>query len=168
MNELLMKRIERKVANLSDEQGYRILDFVEFLESKYSTRERGATVLEKIADGVEDTLRATRIPVAAIRGTMGAVDAAARAMDRLAQAGRKVVDELGKAVNPPPAPGGEDEETTAAVADATGEEPAQATGEREGKTEDGAGRTAPQPDAGDAAAGDDTAEDDDGEPQAPA
>ncbi len=168
MNELLMKRIERQLANLSDEQGYRVLDFVEFLESKYSTRERGATVLEKIADGVEDTLRATRIPVAAIRGTMGAVDAAARVMDRLAQAGRQAVDELGKAVNPPPAPGGKEEETPAAAADATGEEPAQATGEHEGKIEDEAVRTTPQPDAGDAGAGDDTTDDDDGEPQTPA
>jgi hypothetical protein len=116
MNELLMKRIERRLANLADEQGYQILDYVEFLETKYATAERDETVLQRFATGVEDTLRAGRIPVAAIRGTMKAMDSATRLMEQLAEAGRAAVDELGKSVNaagpvaPPqqPPPGGSD------------------------------------------------------------
>jgi hypothetical protein len=112
MNELLLKRIERRLANLADAQGYQVLDYVEFLESKYGTGDRQPTVLERLADGVEDVLRAGRVPVAAIRGTMGAVDSAARLMDRLAQASRSAVSELNKTLTParpeaplpPPAP----------------------------------------------------------------
>ncbi len=98
MNELLLKRITRALQNLGDQQGYRVLDYVEFLESKYSTGTRPPSLLERVAAGVEDTLRASRIPVAAIRGTMGAVDSASRMMERLAQAGRAAAEELGKTV----------------------------------------------------------------------
>jgi hypothetical protein len=100
MNELLMKRIERRLANLADEQGYQVLDYVEFLETKYAATEREETVLQRFASGVEDTLRAGRIPVAAIRGTMKAMDSASRLMEQLAQAGRAAVSELGKSVTP--------------------------------------------------------------------
>jgi hypothetical protein len=99
MNELLMKRIARRLANLADEQGYQVLDYVEFLETKYAATPRDETVLQRFASGVEDTLRAGRIPVAAIRGTMKAMDSASRLMEQLAQAGRAAVDELGKTVN---------------------------------------------------------------------
>ncbi|HEX9726939.1 MAG TPA: hypothetical protein VGA37_00370 [Gemmatimonadales bacterium] len=99
MNEILLKRLERRLANLPDEQGYRVLDFVEFLESKYGTGEHRSTMFDKIADGVEDTLRATRVPAAAIRGTMGAVDSASKLMDKLSHAGKAAVEELGKTLN---------------------------------------------------------------------
>jgi hypothetical protein len=104
MNELLLKRIERRLANLADAQGYQILDYVEFLESKYGTSERPSTVFERIADGVEDAMRAGRLPVAAIRGTVGAVDAAGRLMSRLAEAGRSAADELSRSASSSPAP----------------------------------------------------------------
>jgi hypothetical protein len=100
MNELLMKRIERRLANLADAQGYQVLDYVEFLEAKYGTGDRQPSVLERIADGVEDVLRAGRVPAAAIRGTVGAVDSASRLMDKLAQAGRSAVAELNKSLKP--------------------------------------------------------------------
>jgi hypothetical protein len=102
MNELLLKRLERRLANLSDAQGYQVLDYVEFLETKYGTGDRPPSMLERLADGVEDVLRAGRVPVKAIRGTMGAVDSASRLMERLAQAGRSAVDELNKTIKAPP------------------------------------------------------------------
>jgi hypothetical protein len=119
MNELLMKRIERRLAHLADQQGYQVLDYVEFLETKYAAKPRDETVLQRIAGGVEDTLRAGRIPMAAIRGTMKAMDSASRLMEQLAQAGRAAVDELGKTVSAgaprPPSVGtpAGDEESTA-------------------------------------------------------
>lgn len=96
MNELLRKRIDRHLENLSDEQGYQLLDYVEFLEEKYGTGERAPTTFERITEGVEDALRVGRIPAAAIRETMGAVDKTSRLMQRLAEAGRSAVDELGR------------------------------------------------------------------------
>lgn len=97
MDELLMRRIERKLANLSDERAYQVLDYVEFLEARYGTGTRESSLAEKLADRVEDTLRAGRLPVAAIRGAMGAVDSATRLMDRLSSAGRAAVDQLAQA-----------------------------------------------------------------------
>ena len=35
-NEFLRDRIQRRLANLPDERLYQVLDFVEFLETKYS------------------------------------------------------------------------------------------------------------------------------------
>lgn len=101
MNELLRKRLERHLENLPDEQGYLLLDFVEFLEVRYGSGSRKPSTLERIAEGVEDALRAGRLPAAAIRETMSAMDTASRLMQRLAEAGRTAVDELGRPVAPP-------------------------------------------------------------------
>ena len=38
MNEHLRDRILRKLETLSDERGYQVLDYVEFLESRYAER----------------------------------------------------------------------------------------------------------------------------------
>jgi hypothetical protein len=48
-------------------------------------------------------MRAVRLPAAAIKGTVGAVDTAARLMDRLADAGRAAVHEMGRKPEPPAA-----------------------------------------------------------------
>jgi hypothetical protein len=98
MNEMLRKRIERHLENLSDEQGYQLLDYVEFLEEKYGSATRKPTTFERFTDGVEDALRAGRIPATAIRETMHAVDSASRLMQRLAEAGRGAVEELGRSL----------------------------------------------------------------------
>ena len=98
MHELLRKRILRRLENLPDQQGYQVLDYIEFLDTRYGTGDRRATPAERIGDAVEDTMRAVRLPAAAIRGTMGAVDSASRLMDRLAQAGKAAVDELGRSL----------------------------------------------------------------------
>ena len=39
MNEHLRDRILRKLETLSDERGYQVLDYAEFLESRYAERE---------------------------------------------------------------------------------------------------------------------------------
>lgn len=104
MDDILMKRLVRRLERLPDEQAYRVLDYIEFLESKYGAGERKDGVMDKIADGVQDAMRAVRLPSAAIRGTVGAMDTAARMMDRLADAGRAAVHEMGRKPEPPSAP----------------------------------------------------------------
>jgi|SRR3990172_643643 len=106
MDEILRKRIERKLDGLPEDKGYQVLDYIEFLESKYGTTARQPTPVERITEGVGDTLRAVRVPAEAIRGTMGVVDSASRMMQRLAAAGRAAVEELkqGTAAPPPPTP----------------------------------------------------------------
>ncbi len=93
MDELLEQRILRRLENLPDDKAYQVLDYIEFLESKFGNRS-GPSTLEKIADRVEDTLRAGRVSVSAIKGTREVFDAAGRVMQGLADAGKTVVDEL--------------------------------------------------------------------------
>jgi hypothetical protein len=95
MNEFLRKRIERKLESLPDERVYQVLDYIEFLESKYAARSSGEpSPFQKLAETVEDTMRAGRMSVSAIRGTMDAMGAASRVMGGLAAAGKAVVDQV--------------------------------------------------------------------------
>lgn len=111
MNEILRKRIDRHLENLSDDQGYLLLDFVEFLESKYGDESRKPSTIERISEGVEDAMRAGRLPVAAIRETMKAMDAASRMMRKVADAAQGAVNELNRSMSsveqPPKAAEGE-------------------------------------------------------------
>jgi hypothetical protein len=109
MNDLLWKRIERKLAALPDDKVYQVLDFVEFLEARYAVQSAAAaSPFQKLAETVEDTLRAGRVPVTAIKSTMDAMAAASRMMSGLAAAGKAVVDEvagaagMGRPSEPPP------------------------------------------------------------------
>ncbi len=97
MNDLLKQRIARLLESLSDERGYQILDYIEFLDSKYAERGRPGGFLARITETVEDTMRAGKLPIHAISGTMGIVDGAAKVITGLEAAGQAVVDEAVKA-----------------------------------------------------------------------
>lgn len=93
MNDLLAERIRRKLETLSDEQAYQVLDYVEFLESKYAKRAAGAPAFQKVAETLEDTLRAGRVPLNIIRGTMDTVGKAGKFLEGLAAAGKAAVED---------------------------------------------------------------------------
>jgi hypothetical protein len=101
MNDLLRARILRALETLSDDRAYQVLDYVEFLESRYAERQRPTGILAKLTETVEDTMRAGKLPVKAISGTMGIMDSAAKVMKGLAAAGQSVVEEAVKVVEPP-------------------------------------------------------------------
>jgi hypothetical protein len=105
VNEFLRKRIERKLETLPESQVYQVLDYIEFLESKYAARTPAQpSPLQRLAETVEDTLRAGRVSATAIKGTMDAMGAAGRVMSGLAAAGKAVVDEVTGQRAAPPAP----------------------------------------------------------------
>jgi hypothetical protein len=93
MNDALLERLRRRLETLPDEKGYQVLDYVEFLESKYAQRAAGAPAFQKVADTLEDTMRAGRVPVSIIAGTMEAVSKAGKFLERVAAAGKAAVDE---------------------------------------------------------------------------
>ncbi len=72
---------------------------VEFLESKYAERSASGGIFAKISDTVEDTMRAGKLPIQAISGTMGLMDSAAKVARGLVAAGESVVDEAVKAAS---------------------------------------------------------------------
>lgn len=96
MNDVLMQRLIRKLEVLPEEKAYQVLDYVEFLESKYAERPAGAPPFQKVAETLEDTMRAGRVPVNVIKGTMEAVGKAGKFLEGLAAAGKAAVNEVRK------------------------------------------------------------------------
>jgi hypothetical protein len=103
MNDIFRERIIRRLESLPDETAYQILDYVEFLESRHGTGAAEPGALQRIAEGVQDTLRAARLPAAAVRGTMEVMDAANRLMRGVAAAGKAAVEEI-QSPKPPSKP----------------------------------------------------------------
>lgn len=95
MNENLRDRIVRKLETLSDERGYQVLDFVEYLESKYAERQAPpANVLTQFAEAVEDRLRAGRVSTQTIAQTMGLMNKAMSVLNGVAAAGKSVASDI--------------------------------------------------------------------------
>jgi hypothetical protein len=105
VNEFLRNRITRKLESLPDEKAYQVLDYLEFLESKYAGHPApAASGFQRLAETVEDTLRAGRVSATAIQSTMDALAKAGRLMSGLAAAGKAVVNEVAGTRPPPEAP----------------------------------------------------------------
>ncbi|MBS1241381.1 MAG: hypothetical protein H6R40_808 [Gemmatimonadetes bacterium] len=100
MNESIRERILRRLEGLSDERGYQILDFMEFLESKYAERSAGGGFLSRVFESGESAMRAAGVPVKVITGTMGLADSAGKVMKGVAAAAQAVVEEAVKAAGP--------------------------------------------------------------------
>lgn len=96
MNDTVKDRILRHLEALSDERGYQVLDYIEFLESKYAERSRPDNVFTRITEKVEDTMRAGKIPVDAISGTVNFLDGAQKVMRGVASAAQTVVTEASR------------------------------------------------------------------------
>ena len=101
MNDLLKQRISRLLEGLDDEKAYQVLDYAEFLTSKYAQRSEPQGIFAKITSTVENTMRAGKLPIQAISGTMTLMDSAAKVMKGLAAAGQAVVEEAVKAAEEP-------------------------------------------------------------------
>ena len=101
MKEHLKERIIRSIDSLSDERGYQVLDYVEFLESKYGERAAPTGILAQISDTVTDTMRAGKLPLDAITGTAKIFGGASKVMTGLASAAQAVVDETSRALSTP-------------------------------------------------------------------
>ena len=87
MKEHLKERIIRSIDSLSDERGYQVLDYVEFLESKYGERAAPTGILAQISDTVTDTMRAGKLPLDAITGTAKIFGGASKVMTGLMNTG---------------------------------------------------------------------------------
>lgn len=113
MNPYVRDRIARKLDTLSDERLYQVLDYVEFLESKYAEKPANVVnVFARFAEGVEDKLRAGGVAVSTVSETMGFLNKAMGVLNGVAQStvavGRDVVSAARSAADqvgaPPAAP----------------------------------------------------------------
>jgi hypothetical protein len=94
MNESLKSKIAEKLDAFDDEHGRQVLDYLEFLESKYNRSRRTPSTVQRLAEGIEDRLGGIRIGDVAAKGTAQVVDAASRVVAGLAAAGKAVAEEL--------------------------------------------------------------------------
>jgi len=90
MNEHLRDRILRKLETLSDERGYEVLDFAEFLESRYAERKSPSNAFTRFTENIEDTLRAGKVSASAIAETVGFMNRAANVLTNAVETGRNV------------------------------------------------------------------------------
>jgi hypothetical protein len=94
MNENLKSKITRRLDDLPDEIGRQLLDYMEFLDSRYNLSRRSPSTVQRIAEGIEDKIGSVRLSEVAAKGTAQVVDAASSVIEGLAAAGRVVADEL--------------------------------------------------------------------------
>jgi hypothetical protein len=95
MNDILRERLIRKLDTLPEEKIYQILDYIDFLESKYAPKQSTApNPLKRFAEGVEDTLRAGRMSAGVIGGTMNVMGKAVGMVTDVANAGKSVATEI--------------------------------------------------------------------------
>lgn len=95
MNEHLRDRILRKIEALPDDRAYQILDYVEFLESKYGERTVATgNAFTRFTEAVEDRLRAGKVSASAISETMGLLNRAANVLNGAVAAGKSVASDI--------------------------------------------------------------------------
>ena len=98
MNENLRERIVRHLEPLSDERGYQVLDYIEFLESKYAgSAAPSASIFQRFTEGIEDTLRAGKVSTTAIAETVGFLNKAVGVLSGVAAAGKSVATDVATA-----------------------------------------------------------------------
>ena len=97
MNVYLRDKLLQKLDTLTDERGYQVLDYVEFLESKYAERAAAAAAgnpLTRFADAVEERLRAGKVSATAVAETMGLMNRAMGVLSGVAAAGKSVANDI--------------------------------------------------------------------------
>ena len=91
MNDILRERLLRKLDLMPDDKLDQVLDYIEFLDSKYAPRNAPSpNPLTRFAEGVESTLRAGKVSASAISGTMSIMNKAVGAINEVAAAGKSV------------------------------------------------------------------------------
>jgi hypothetical protein len=98
MNPYLRDKLLQKLETMADERGYQLLDYAEFLESKYAERQPAAAAagnpLTRFADAVEEKLRAGRVSASTIAETMSLMNKAVGVLNGAAAAGKSVASDL--------------------------------------------------------------------------
>jgi hypothetical protein len=136
MNDILRERLIRKLDTLPEEKIYQILDYIDFLESKYAPKLSTApNPLKRFAEGVEDTLRAGKMSANVIGGTMSVMNKAVGVLTDVAKAGKSVATEIAGVASSvtsskPQAPQGSSNAPAAPASPATQTPPTQPPGDQ--------------------------------------
>lgn len=95
MHDVMRKRLMRKLEALPEAQLYQVLDFIEFLESRYAAAKAvEPDGLQRFAERLEDRMRIRSLAPRAMSGTMKVIGTAGRVWDNLAEAGQGLLTGL--------------------------------------------------------------------------
>lgn len=101
MHDVLRQRLLRRIESLPEAQVYQVLDYIEFLESKYAKETQvEASGLQKMAEGLEDKMRKKAMNPATIREAFQLIAAADRVLSGVSSAGRQILNDLGSLGEP--------------------------------------------------------------------
>lgn len=115
----LKRRVWRKLDSLPDERLYQVLDYIEFLEQKYGKEPEKPDGMQRLAEGLQDKLRARRAAPWALKGVMGALSVVDRAVGTAAKTARNLAEEIADVGGRGERPGEDDsdERTTRIIVD---------------------------------------------------
>ncbi|MBI4545153.1 MAG: DUF2281 domain-containing protein [Gemmatimonadetes bacterium] len=92
MQDVTRKRLWRKLEALPDEQLYQVLDYIEFLQSRYAPdRAPEPTGFQRFAERFEDRLRARALLPRAMSGAMKLLGATGHMLEGVAEVGRHLL-----------------------------------------------------------------------------
>lgn len=96
MHDMLRTRLLRTIEGLPENQVYQVLDYIEFLQSKYAPAAgTEASSLQRFADNLEDRLRRKALNPSTLREAFQLISAADRVLSGVSNAGKKLLNELG-------------------------------------------------------------------------
>jgi hypothetical protein len=102
MHDVLRQRLIRRLETLPEAQLYQVLDYIEFMESKYGNRDMQAETsgLQRFAESMEDRLRKKAFSPQTLREAFQLIAAADRVLSSVSTAGKQIVNELGSLSEP--------------------------------------------------------------------
>ncbi|GMR12116.1 MAG: hypothetical protein BMS9Abin29_0304 [Gemmatimonadota bacterium] len=95
MHDVLRQRLMRKLESLPEEQIYQVLDYVDFMESRYSgDLVQEASGLQRFAEKVEDKMRQKAMSPATIREAFKVISAADKVLSSVSKAGKQLMEDI--------------------------------------------------------------------------
>jgi hypothetical protein len=95
MHDVLRTRVLRKLESLPEEQVYQILDYMEFLESKYARNlSAEGSGLQSLAEKLEDQLRRRAVSPSSLREAFQLISAADKVLSNISNVGKELLGEL--------------------------------------------------------------------------
>lgn len=111
MHDILKDRLWRKLEALPEAQLYQVLDYIEFLESKYAPGQAPEPdMLTRFAERFEDSMRMRSVAPKVIYGAVGLMGTARKVVRGVTDAGKDLLGAL-EGEQPPRKPGPPEGET---------------------------------------------------------